>query len=408
MNLYTPRINETQESSSMPVNMTHRQKIAFEKYLSSMDRDSDSESETETLRKEEACPYGCKYKTGANWLMKAHIKKCSKNDDNESSQTNTSSTLHNDYSKYLVKSYQRTVKATVDDNLNYLCSARFWPIPASNQAIFAAMPSKAEPVRTNYNSSDWGLTINNHKTVLAMHDKTNTSLTLKMFTDHSLAKHEENLSWKPGPKATTMIMNDEYEDIKKPHIAMQALNNFRTIYQKIWPLDSSVETLFNVVWRQTSNASYPPQVQDISELFAYWIQERAQAALESRPPMSYFNLQSHLNSLCQRRGPSTTAPTNIFKDRAQANNERNSLKITRKGFNKGRQYERPYDKERQNKTVEDSTCILFNSPSGCPKNIPNGGSCSNRFGTRWLHVCNYYDNATRRFCMEPHNVMDHK
>ena len=127
-------------------------------------------------------------------LMKAHLKKCPNKDDNANISVDTSSTLQNDYAKYLVKSYQRTVKHTVDDNLNYLCSARFWPAPASNQVIFAAMPTKAEPVRTNYNSSDWGLTINNHKIVLAMHDKTNTSLTMKMFTDHSLGKHEENLS----------------------------------------------------------------------------------------------------------------------------------------------------------------------------------------------------------------------
>ena len=83
-----------------------------------------------------------------------------------------------------------------------------------------------------------------------------------------------------------MIMNDVFEEIKKPGFAMQALNNFRTIHQKIWPLDFSVDTLFNVVWRQSAYVSYPPQVQDISELFSYWIQERAQAALGNRPPMS--------------------------------------------------------------------------------------------------------------------------
>ena len=113
--------------------------------------------------------------------------------------------------------------------------------------MYAAMPIKAEPVRYNYNSSEWGVTINNQKVVLAMHDRTNTTLTLNMFTDHALARHEENLSWKPGRKGNAMIMNDEFDEIKVQSIALQSLNNFRTIHQKIWPLDSSVDALFIVV-----------------------------------------------------------------------------------------------------------------------------------------------------------------
>ena len=259
-------------------------------------------------------------------------------------------------------------------------------------------------VRYNYNSSEWGLTINNQKVVLAMHDRTNTTLTLNMFTDHALARHEENLSWKPGRKGNAMIMNDEFEEIKIQSIALQSLNNFRTIHQKIWPLDSSVDTLFNVVWRQAGNVTYPPQVQDISELFAYWIQERAQAALENRQPMSYFNLQSHMNSLCQRRGPSTA---NVNRPATQQNNER-FTKNGRKG-QKIRPYDRPYDRERKVLKIEDKTCYYFNSRIGCSTQVPNEGSCSSgKSGQRWMHVCNFYDNSTGKFCMEPHTVMEHK
>ena len=201
-----------------------------------------------------------------------------------------------------------------------------------------------------------------------------------------------------------MIMNDEFDEIKVQSIALQSLNNFRTIHQKIWPLDSSVDALFIVVWRQAGNVTYPPQVQDISELFAYWIQERAQAALENRQPMSYFNLQSHMNSLCQQRGPSTA---NVNRLATQQNNER-FTKSGRKG-QKVRPYDRPYDKERKVFKIEDKTCFYFNSCNGCPTQVPNGRSCgSGKFGQRWMHVCNFYDNSTGKVCMEPHMVMEHK
>ena len=205
-----------------------------------------------------------------------------------------------------------------------------------------------------------------------------------------------------------MIMNDVFEEIKEPGIAMQSLNNFRTIHQKIWPLDFSVDTLFNVVWRQSAYVSYPPQVQDISELFSYWIQERAEAA-----SMLYFNLQSHMNSLCQRRGPSTlnlNIPT-------QQGYEKTNAKIGRIGL-KSHPYERPYGKDKKGhmsygkdkkvNVIVDKTCSKFNSPKGCSQQIPDGGSCSGRFGKRWMHLCNMYDNSTGKFCMEPHTVMEHK
>ena len=120
------------------------------------------------------------------WLMKKHLTKCPYEETDDTVSIDNSSSLQNNHAKYLVQSFQRTVKTSVDDNLNFLCPARYWPYPASTQAMYAAMPIKAEPVRYNYNSSEWGVTINNQKVVLAMHDRTNTTLTLNMFTDHAL------------------------------------------------------------------------------------------------------------------------------------------------------------------------------------------------------------------------------
>ena len=88
-----PKATEAEESTTMSVNMTPSQKAAFDKNLAGMGNDSDSDRETEISRAEEECPYGCKYKTGAIWLMKAHVKRCPKKDDNENNQSDTLSTL---------------------------------------------------------------------------------------------------------------------------------------------------------------------------------------------------------------------------------------------------------------------------------------------------------------------------
>ena len=110
------------------------------------------------------------------------------------------------------------------------------------------------------------------------------------------------------------------------------------------------------------------------------------------------------NSLCQRRGPSTA---NVNRLATQQNNER-FTKSGRKG-QKVRPYDRPYDKERKVFKIEDKTCFYFNSCNGCPTQVPNGRSCgSGKFGQRWMHVCNFYDNSTGKVCMEPHMVMEHK
>ena len=120
-----------------------------------------SEMETEGKGLElESCPYGCPYKSSDTWLIKAHLTRCP-NKDSQSGTGEMPMTMQNQFAKHMVKSHTREVKAMVDDNLNILCKARFWPTPASLQALYAAMPSKAEPVRHNYNYSECGLTVNN-------------------------------------------------------------------------------------------------------------------------------------------------------------------------------------------------------------------------------------------------------
>ena len=84
-----PKATEAEESTTMSVNMTPSQKAAFDKNLAGMGNDSDSDRETENSRAEEECPYGCKYKTGAICLMKAHVKRCPKK-----MSTKTTSQIH--------------------------------------------------------------------------------------------------------------------------------------------------------------------------------------------------------------------------------------------------------------------------------------------------------------------------
>ena len=297
-----------------------------------------TEQNFRTLHRSESCPYGCDYSSMDVELVKAHLNRCPNKDQSHTAETgDTTSSSQNKFAKNLVQSFRRNVKAGLDDNLNLLCDARFWPVPSSSKAIFASMPSKAEPVRYNYNSNEWGLTINNHNVVIALHDKTITSITLSMFTDGALAKHEVNRSWKPGKDGIEMITKDEFDEITKVPVALNALNNLRCIYQKIWPLDTSVDALFNAAWRQLGSSAYPPTAGDISELFSYWIQDRAQASVEGRPPLTFVNLQSHLNTICQRRQPSTSG-NNLFLEKVEnlPEKQRQGFKVSRRGTGRKR------------------------------------------------------------------------
>ena len=141
----------------------------------------------------------------------------------------------------------------------------------------------------------------------------NTALSLNMFTNSALAKHETNRSWKPGRDPTSMLVEDEFAEIKQVQEAMKALNNLRVIFNQIWPLDGSVETLWNVVWKQMFVTAYQPHVEDVSELFAHWLKDRSQAAMEARPPMTFFHLQSYLNNICQRQVPAMSSDT-LFRE----------------------------------------------------------------------------------------------
>ena len=369
--------------------------------------------ETETRSKSEACPHGCGYSSMDVDLVKAHLSSCRSKDQSGSSETvNSTGPSQNKYAKNLVQSFQRKVKAGLDDNLNLLSESRFWPLPSSSKAIYASMPSKAEPVRYNYNSNEWGLTINNHTAIIYLHDRTITAVTLNMFTDNALAKHEVNRSWKPGKDGIEMVTKDEFEEIKQGSVALNALNNFRCIYQKIWPLDTSVDALFNAVWRQLSNSAYPPTPADISELFAYWIQDRAQAAVEGRPPQTFVNLQSHLSTICQRRQPSRSE-NNFFSGKEKTLHDRNiyGFKNYRGRGGRSRRHNSDFGREpypRQSST-EQEMCILFNSVGGCPMQVPAGGTCCDVMRRKkYLHVCNFYDSNSGAFCKMPHSVVNHR
>ena len=185
---------------------------------------------------------------------------------------------------------------------------------------------------------------------------------------------------------------------------MEALNNFRGIFSQIWPLDGSVETLWNVVWKQIFSTAYQPQVEDVSDLFAYWVQDRAKSAMESRPPINFFHLQSYMNNICQRRKPAHNKE-GFFRDQR---GEIEKGRTVKKGY-------RPYTSQGfgkdQNvkvvKQIDDCTCRKFNSAVGCAYRVPAGGACVTKYG-RWMHLCNFFDSATGKLCLKPHQVTEHQ
>ena len=356
----------------------------------------------------ESCPYGCGYTSGASWLIGEHLKKCPLKGSSSGSNNNGPG-LNNKYTKYLVKSHTRKVKECTDDNLNILSEARNFPASASLTAIYASMPVKAEPVRHNYNTGEFGLVINNMTGVLLLHDRTSTELLLQMFTDQALAKHETNKSWKPGKDGDSMLVRDEFPEIANMSGVLQALNNLRQINHKIHPRDSSAESLFNVVWKQSQNATYPPKKEDVTTLFGRWVQDRSDAASEGRPPMNFIQLQSHFSILCQRRGPSTSKDSQQESDRYKDRKQKSHSLKRRFDTKRNDEYDnnKPVKKRYVERSLIDNTCGNFNSPGGCRSQIPVGGSCMTKGGRRWRHVCNMYDEKNEKLCMKNHSIMEH-
>ena len=86
------------------------------------------ESDSNTPAKSEACPYGCDYSSIDVELVKAHLSKCpNRNSSNSGGTGEITSSSQNKFAKNLVQSFQRNVKAGLDDNLNLLCNVSFRP-----------------------------------------------------------------------------------------------------------------------------------------------------------------------------------------------------------------------------------------------------------------------------------------
>ena len=383
---------------------------ASKRFRENYSDDEESDGDTKFV---EQCPFGCPYKSGNKMFMKAHISKCPVK-DNPSSTDAASNSSFNPNGKYLIKQYVRVVEAGTDDNINILAKERFYTSPAGVPALYSQMPIRVQPVRTNYNFSEFGLVINNPKPIITLHDRSNTNLKLAMFTESALGKMEMSLSWKPGTSTSSMVMNEEYQDIKKLKPAIFAVKNFCQIHHRIWPLDMSPDALYNAVLNQT-NTAFGPSAEDVSELFAHFIQDRANSAMEGKPPINFVQLQSYFNGLCQRnnqiQAKQNGAPQDGFTYDKRNNYQRNNPpkgwnnNLQRSGGSGGKRSR--YEFQNAPAQVLDNTCFGFNSPTGCSTHIPAGGACMGKRGQRWLHVCNSID-QTGLLCKGKHSVMEHK
>ena len=141
---------------------------------------------------------------------------------------------------------------------------------------------------------------------------------------------------------------------------------------------------------------------------AYWLQDRAQAAMETRPPMTFFHLQSYMNNICQRRVPAISSETLFREPKGEV--EEMFYKRIKMGKRNKSQFNSGYSRDFKSKIVkqvDDITCRKFNSAIGCNQQIGAGGACISRSG-RVMHLFNMLDNSTGKLCLKPHPVSDHK
>ena len=104
-----------------------------------------------------------------------------------------------------------------------LTPARYLAMGVNFNHYMYNVPDTIEPVRTNYNTNVFGLKINQHKAVIAAHDRTSTIIQLKWYLTENLSRVENKQAW---------VMTDNQMQNK-------------SVDKELRALDSCEEALFN-------------------------------------------------------------------------------------------------------------------------------------------------------------------
>ena len=187
------------------------------------------------------------------------------------------SMVHHDRQAWVTSMKPRTVTTVEDDNVFSLCEARWFQYPASADALCKQLPQKIQPESVNYDLHLVGLHLASPKPLQLLHDRTDRSLTLKMFTKERLLSHEKNKRKKIDFGASNVVIDeDAYEDVKSNFEALQACLNYMVLASYVDTCDKSPMALVMIALEMYQERNLTPA--NAEKLFGIFINLKASAA----------------------------------------------------------------------------------------------------------------------------------
>ena len=187
------------------------------------------------------------------------------------------SMVHHDRKAWITSMQPRTIQTTEDDNVFSLCEARWFQYPASADALCKQLPQKIQPECLNFDLHLVGLHLASHKPLQLLHDRTDRSLTLKMFTKERLMSHEKNKRKKIDFGSSNVVIDeDAYEDVKSNFEALQACLNYAILSSYVDVCDKSPLALMMIALEMYQERNLTPA--NAEKLFGIFINLKATAA----------------------------------------------------------------------------------------------------------------------------------
>ena len=271
-----------------------------------------------------------------------------------------------------------TIKITEDDNVATLCEGRWLPYPSSSDLLCKKLPKKITPVTSDMDLHLVGLPLASKKPLEALFDRTDNSLSLKMFSRDKLISFEKlkkrKLDFVQGYSGTSITLDDGLEDLKTGSEAMQSILNYCILANFVDSCDKSPFALVQVGFEMFQSRSLTPE--SAERLFSAFLNRKTHAAAQGR---CYPGIQD-IKQAIQFQIPASSKPDKEVKK------------------------PKPNPPVKAKKSSPPSSkvkyCYDFNN-GGCPRS--NGSSCL-KDGVISVHGCNKKHNGV--YCGLHHSRND--
>jgi len=187
----------------------------------------------------------------------------------------------------------------------------------------------------------------------------------------------------------------------------EALLNMADVFADLWPLDDTPRILMRVLLHYNMAAGIKTSKADRGKIMIEFcdtvLRENACRAVESEVPLSFRQAKERWTELVERLGPAAAAavPANAKTSPSglAGTTVRNTSQHQNQGHKGGvalRNRNCRYSTGGQTYSV----CFKFNR-GGC-RRPSKGVGCDDSRGGLFAHVCNFFDSATSKFCLNQH------